>query len=469
MKHFICTLLVFLQSSQLFCHGFSADTLVLLAPDGWQEIGSIVHRAQKNKITLASYDTTSSHQTTSHLTRGGHSTTNCFVRINFEAPPKNAHHNVICAPTQEFYCATTLQWIPAYMPKIGDELLCAHNVTKKVASISLIKEPLDIFTLEVKHTHTFFVTQHALLTHNMVLPIAFNVGLSIPFGAGTGSAAGGFFGPVTFVVGAAIGCIVGALVKIACENKVPRYTVETYDANRFEQQIKHQPQVLTFREPQVTLSADYNAMYQDTDAWSADTHSEHVMLDDENETSFSITIQNPPKEKPGCGNTTPQKPLIYVTPADPMPVFENPGYNPQPPENKNTHPHGGCGGIPDELKDLLNGPMILTAEDKADDRVNNILDGATYIDKSNEGTKIYSKPKGYTDALEDFESMQLNGVKIIKNGDGLTGSLSDGKQVNVRKTSKGNHKGKDKWPTLEIRSADGKRSKIKIRYTKENA
>jgi len=42
------------------------------------------------------------------------------------------------------YNASTRQWVPAYMLKIGDKLLCARNVTKTVASIALVKEPLPI-------------------------------------------------------------------------------------------------------------------------------------------------------------------------------------------------------------------------------------------------------------------------------------------------------------------------------------
>ena len=70
-----------------------------------------------------------------------------------------------------------------------------------------------------------------------------------------------------------------------------------------------------------------------------------LLANDDGNESFSITIQNPPKEKPGCGNTAPQKPLMCVTPADPMPVFQNPGYRPLSDEERKMF-SGDCTLIP---------------------------------------------------------------------------------------------------------------------------
>lgn len=365
MKRFLLSLIALAYTTLLSGHGFSSDTLVLLAGNGWQQISTVCYRTQKKKIAVASYNTTASYQTTSKTIRGGRSKSNCFIRFGFEERFKDSQlHEVACTPTQEFYSATTHQWIPAYKLKIGDELLCASNTTKTVAYISLIKEPLDIYTIEVKHTHTFFVTHHSLLTHNMVIPVAFSLGVSIPFGASAGGAAGGFFGPITFLVGAAIGCAVGALVKIVCNSKLPTYTVDAYNANTFDQYVKQQPQVATFSEPHVTLSPDYKETQQITDATAGEAYGEYTFSDDnENTPCFSITIHNPPKEKPGCGDTTPQKPLILIVPADPMPVFQNPGYRPLSDEERKMLSGGGCTiiSIPAQKKeDFI---LTMTAED----------------------------------------------------------------------------------------------------------
>jgi len=458
------SVIVSLLHSLLLGHGFGADTLVLLSNNSWQQLNTICYRAQKKKVHIASYDTTSLWQTTARVVHGGRSKTNCYIRFGFDERLKNSQrHDVICTPTQEFYNASTRQWVPAYMLKMGDKLLCANNATKTVACISLVKESLDIFTIEVKHTHTFFVTQHSLLTHNMVIPVAFSFGLSIPFGASAGGAAGGFFGPATFVVGAAIGCAVGALVKIACNSKMPTYTVDTYNANTFEQHIKKQPQIVTFNEPQVALSPDYKVTQQKI-ATAGETHAEYTFSDDnEDIPCFSTVIHNLPKEKPGCGDTTPQKPLILVTPAEPMPVFQNPGYSP-PREADETTSSGGCGVIPDELKDLFNKPLILTTDSNntpvtEHDRIRKTIDDMkTNAEQGNDTdgkSKQYIKNGDFEDAKRDFESFMPSNVRPIPNG--LAGDLPNGHTINVRvKSSEGS-------PTLEIFNPANKK-KIKFRY-----
>ncbi len=158
MKHFYLSAIAALQATLLLGHGFSADTLVLLADNTWQQISTVCYRTQKKKIAVVSYDTTSSYQTTSKTVRGKRSSLNCFIRFGFDENLQHSkHHELACTPTQEFYSTTTHQWIPAYKLKIGDQLLCANNNTKTIAYISLIKQPLDIYTIEVKHTHTFLL------------------------------------------------------------------------------------------------------------------------------------------------------------------------------------------------------------------------------------------------------------------------------------------------------------------------
>lgn len=457
MKRFYISFIAAIQTALLLGHGFSADTLVLLADNTWQEISTICNRTQKKKIRVASYDTASLWQTTSKTIQSGRSRSNCYIRFGFEE--KQSHHGVTCTPTQEFYSATTRQWVPAYKLKIGDALLCTKNSTKKVAYITLVKESLDIYTIEVKNTHTFFVTDHALLTHNMVLPLAFNIGLSVPFGAAGGSA-GGFFGPITFVAGIAIGCAVGALITITSNSKVPSYTIDAYNPNAFEQYVKQQPQlVATCSEPQIALRPDYvatqDSVQQPEFLIAGDTYIHH---DDTNGILFSTTIVNLPKDNPGCGDTTPQKPLILITRAEPLPVFQNPGYSPPREEDKGTLPNGGCGIIPDHLKDLFNKPLILT-EDNANDAVNKILDGIKTNTEpgteTNGKSKQYLKKGDFENAKRDFESFNPSNIRPIP--DGFAGDLPNGHTINVReKSSEGS-------PTLEILNPVN-RKKIKFRY-----
>ena len=463
MKRFCLALVAFLQTAVLLGHGFSADTLVLLANNAWQDISTVCYRTQKKKIAVASYDATSSYQTTSKTTRGGRSKSNCFIRFGFNERLKDSNqHEVACTPTQEFYNARTHQWIPTYKLKIGEELLCANNTRKTIAYISLIQEPLNIFTIEVKHTHTFFVTQHSLLTHNMIIPVAFSIGMSVPFGASAGGTAGGFFGPVTFVAGLAIGCAVGALVKIVCNNKIPTYSVEAYNTHDFEKHVKQQPQVTTFSEPQVVLSPDYVTTQHSIQHESLSTGDEHIHYDESNQPLFSTTIINPPKEKPGCGDTTQNKPLILVTPADPMPVFQNPGYRPLSDEARKML-SGGCVIIP--IPESERESNILFTEEKTAEEVISIINELEKNAKPGEETKGKTKQYivngTYDDAVNKFNELTPKNIKPISSNDGKTGfigNLTDGRTANVRTDS--THGA----PTLEIYDpSNGK--KLKFRYT----
>jgi hypothetical protein len=288
----------------------------------------------------------------------------------------------------------------------------------------------------------------------MVLPVAFNIGLSIPFGASTGGAAGSFFGPITFVLGTAVGCMVGALVKIACDGRMPRYAVDLYDTNTFEQQIKQQPKISTFTEPEVAFSPNYTATA--TQKLPIDTCGKYVFDNNDTDESFSITIQNQPKEKPGCGDTAPQKPLIYVTPADPIPAFQNPGYIPLSDEERKMF-SGGCTIIP--IPESEKGSTILFTEGKTAEEVVSIIDDfkkrAKPGKETNGKSTQYIKEGDFEDAKKDFESLTPSNVRPIPNG--LAGNLPDGRTINIRmKSSEGS-------PTLEIYNPVNRRM-IKFRY-----
>jgi hypothetical protein len=114
VKYVVVFVALFLQYSILLGHGFGADTLVLLADGGWQQINTICHRVQKKKVAIASYDIISSFQTNARVIRGGCSQANCYIRLGFkERAQKSKHHDEIaCTPTQEFYVASTRQWMP---------------------------------------------------------------------------------------------------------------------------------------------------------------------------------------------------------------------------------------------------------------------------------------------------------------------------------------------------------------------
>ena len=90
--------------------------------------------------------------------------------------------------------------------------------------------------------------------------------------------------------------------------------------------------------------------------------------------------------------------------------------------------------------------------------VDDILDNATSGRATKGKTTQYVKPGTYTQAVDDFNSLNPSNVKDINTnyGSGKTGTLSDGRTVTVRPGST------DGRPTVEIRGSNGRG--MEIRY-----
>jgi hypothetical protein len=108
------------------------------------------------------------------------------------------------------------------------------------------------------------------------------------------------------------------------------------------------------------------------------------------------------------------------------------------------------------IADIVNNaPSINWAVKK---EIDDLLKGAedTTTNKRND-PKNYEKSGDYMDALDDFDSLDLNDVGELSNGEGMSGTLKDGRTVVVRPTSKSG------GATIEIQRPNGKPA-IKIRY-----
>ncbi|WP_429949445.1 hypothetical protein [Enterococcus sp. AZ101] len=108
------------------------------------------------------------------------------------------------------------------------------------------------------------------------------------------------------------------------------------------------------------------------------------------------------------------------------------------------------------IADIINNaPTINLAAEKA---IDNVLKDAkdTTTNKRN-NPKNFEKSGDYADAVDDFNSLDLDDVSNLSNGDGMSGTLKDGRTVIVRPTSKSG------GATIEIQRPNGK-STIKIRY-----
>lgn len=223
--HRISKLIIYLLciSSYLsYGHGFGADTLIQLDNGQQIPIRTVCLHALRNKVSVSSYDMHKSCCINQSVVTVMQSTTNCSIQLGFDSQ-LNYANDIICTPTQEFYVPVLAKWIPAYKLNPGDCLLTKDMTTKKVMHKKFIPKNLKIYMLEVQKSHTFFVGKYSVLTHNIFLPLAANLGFVVPFGSVAMGAAGSFFGPVGLVGGIVFGGIIGVAIKAIHKNKIPKY------------------------------------------------------------------------------------------------------------------------------------------------------------------------------------------------------------------------------------------------------
>lgn len=222
-------------------HGFGTHIFVHMADGSLEEIGMLCHRVLDKKLSVLTYDTSTATRTSARIKRCGKSKTNRYVSFCFDGPLERAATSaIVCTPTQAFYSPNFHAWIPAYQLQVGDELLCKQGI-KKINAVEYVKQSLEVYTLQIQNTHTFFVGYHGALTHNMGIPAAFGLGLSIPFGSVAGSAAAGsFFGPPALIVGAMLGSAIGAFVSIVQSDSIPSYKVNLSNTHYIDDFVHQQ-------------------------------------------------------------------------------------------------------------------------------------------------------------------------------------------------------------------------------------
>lgn len=227
------------SSIQLNAHGFAQGTLIKSSEDGWWSIEQVCRLLRKhNKQSVASYDFHANCLVNQRVKSGAESKTNCHFRIGFD---DHRSHDIVCTPTQEFYIPLSHEWMPAYRLKVGDTFLSQYDTLVKITYVEFVKQPIQVYSIEVKNTHNFFVGYYSILTHNMFLPVALGVGLGGSFGSGAaaGGAAGGFFGPITFVGGIVVGGLIGIAVKMFSHDKQLRQYHLTFDTNVIDTHLKN--------------------------------------------------------------------------------------------------------------------------------------------------------------------------------------------------------------------------------------
>jgi hypothetical protein len=209
-------------------HGFGPNTLVHLADGSCNTIASICLSTLRNRMSITSYDINNSCNVKQFVALGKQSKTNCYVQLGFDNQT-NHPDDIVCTPTQEFYVSTVGKWIPAYLLKPGDALLTRNTSSKIITHKEFMPQYLTIYMLEIQRSHTFFVGKHAILTHNILLPLAVNLGFVVPFGSVASGAAGSFFGPIGLVGGVVLGGIASIAIKAIYKNRIQKYDTPTFN------------------------------------------------------------------------------------------------------------------------------------------------------------------------------------------------------------------------------------------------
>jgi len=229
-KRFLLLLLYSLfTQNNLNAHGFHGCTPVI-TKKGAIHLHEIQNRVSKNQtLRVLTYNTPHDQcciERRVHTANEGE--TNCYCRIQFD---NNRNNDIVCTPSQEFYLLSKKQLTPAYKLKKGHRLLSQHNQAVEIQQISFIEKPLKIYSIQVNDNHNFFVGNHTILTHNMMIPAAVSVGIGTSFGSGAaaGGAAGSYFGPITLCGGIVVGGVLGILYHTFFgSNKADSYQAE-YD------------------------------------------------------------------------------------------------------------------------------------------------------------------------------------------------------------------------------------------------
>jgi hypothetical protein len=209
-------------------HGFGPDTLVELSTSSHRTIHALCLEALHNTISILTYDMQNSCICNQDIKIGKKSKSNCYIKLGF-GKQFNISEDILCTPSQEFYVPAMEQWLPAYEIQPGNGLTASNGTIQQVTYKEFVPKSHRVYMLEIEKTHIFFVSKYSILTHNIFLPAAAFVGVSVPFGSVAATAIGSFFGTIGMVAGFTLGGLVGVAIKTIYENQVHRYKTPYYD------------------------------------------------------------------------------------------------------------------------------------------------------------------------------------------------------------------------------------------------
>jgi hypothetical protein len=231
IKKYIKLFLILSFFQSIHPHGFGGNTLIQNEEGGYWPISNMVdYVGAGHSLQVFSYDEFEQNFIPKKVKSAGFCESEYYCLLSFN----HDKASLACTPLQLFYHVkdpssltatqrTSHAWVAAFKLKAGDKLLCAGNKMIEILDIELRYEKLKVYTLEIKGTHTFLVTPHNIVAHNMLLPCGAIAGLTIPLDIGCGASIGTMFGPVGICAGVVVGGVVGCFVNACIKDRVVEY------------------------------------------------------------------------------------------------------------------------------------------------------------------------------------------------------------------------------------------------------
>ena len=175
---------VLVYGSNVNAHGFIGSTVIdtnkgLIPIESFRNFDS----EQRASVTLeCPYDDYLSRSRRENVYRSGISETDYTIMIVLESE-KNAV--IVCAPFQPFYSDTRKAWVPAYQLTHKDRLVCRYNRTIGIKDIQWQPGKVAIYALQLKETHTYYVSYELVLAHNYAIALLGYEAIAWVVGAGS--------------------------------------------------------------------------------------------------------------------------------------------------------------------------------------------------------------------------------------------------------------------------------------------
>lgn len=202
-------ILLLLYASMACADGLHPDTVVYCDVYHDVPIATLVDDRCKHYDTVYSYDVQSRIEGLGNIWIGGKAKANSTIILAFEG----SGETVSCTSDHEFYDIDKDEWVAARYLVVGDRLQCSGQSYVTISSITIDHSSRIVYAIEVKNTHTFFVTHARILTHNHI----FSDGIVIAGAGIIGTIVSNVTVPGGLFLGMCVGFVIHALWIKGCQ------------------------------------------------------------------------------------------------------------------------------------------------------------------------------------------------------------------------------------------------------------